>query len=76
VHVEPSRVNEVHDRRDVFAGAQTFGKQPIVAADRDRADLVLNPVVIDGSLPSSRNCTNIWDQTDPHIFEDRRSFAG
>lgn len=44
--VEPRRVNQAHDGRSPLAGAQTAGKQPVIAADGNRSDLVLHPVVV------------------------------
>jgi hypothetical protein len=48
--VEPGRVNQAHDGRGPLAGAQAAGKQPVVAADGNRADLVLDPVVVDRQM--------------------------
>lgn len=50
VAVEPSRVDQAHGGRSPLASAQATGEQPIFAADGNRADLVLDPGVIDGQM--------------------------
>ena len=45
--VKPGRVNQAHDGRGPLAGAQGAGKHPVVAANGNREDLVLDPL---GSL--------------------------
>ena len=55
VPVEARRLDQAHDRRSPFAGTERAGKEPVLAADGNRPDLVLDPVVIDRKLPSSTN---------------------
>ena len=46
--VEARRLDQAHDRRRALAGAQRTRKEPVLAADGNRPDLVLDPVVVDG----------------------------
>ena len=48
--VEPGRVDQAHDGRSPLASAQAAGEQPVVAADGNRPDLVLGPVVVDRQM--------------------------
>ena len=50
VAVEARRLNQAHDGRSALARAQWTGKQPVLAAQRNRAHLVLSPVVVDGPV--------------------------
>src|SRR5574337_1022391 len=51
VAVEAGGLDQAHDGGGTLAGAQTAGKEPVLASQGDRPDLVLDPVVIDGHLP-------------------------
>ena len=44
------RLDQAHHRRCPLARAQATGKQPVAPANRDRADLVLDPVVVHRQL--------------------------
>lgn len=46
--VAPGRTNQAHDGPGALAGTQTAGKQPVVAADGNRPDLVLDPCIVNG----------------------------
>ena len=48
--VEPGRVDQAHDGRSPLASAQAAGEQPVFAADGNRPDLVLDPVVVDRQM--------------------------
>lgn len=45
--VDACRVQQTHDGGRSLARPQAAGEQPIRSADRDRADLVLDPIVRD-----------------------------
>ena len=47
VPIQARRLDQAHDRRGPFAGAQGTGKEPVFAANGNRPDLVLDPVIID-----------------------------
>lgn len=51
VPVHARRLDQAHNRRRPLARAQTASKQPVVAANGNRPDLVLDPVVGHGQLP-------------------------
>ena len=44
--VEARRLDQAHDRRSSLSGAQRAGKEQVLAADGDRPDLVLDPVIV------------------------------
>lgn len=44
-------LDQAHDGSRAFARTQTAGKQPVIPADSDGPDLVLNPIVINRQLP-------------------------
>ena len=46
--VEPGRLNESHDGCGTLPRAQRSCKQPVGASQRDRANPILDPVVVDG----------------------------
>ena len=48
--VKPCWVNQAYDNRSALAGTQAAGKQPVVAANCNRPDLVLDPAVVDGEM--------------------------
>ena len=48
--IQARRLDQAHDRRCALAGAQRTRKEPVLAADGNRPDLVLDPVVIDGGV--------------------------
>ncbi len=48
--VEARRLDQTHDRRRPLAGAQRTRKEPVLTADGNRPDLVLDPVVVDGDV--------------------------
>ena len=48
--IELGGLDEAHDRGGAFAGAQATGEEPILAAERDGPDTVLDPVVVDWHL--------------------------
>jgi len=48
--VEPRGVDQAHDRSGSLAGPQAAGEQPVISAQRDRPDLVLDPVVVNGQF--------------------------
>ena len=48
VAIEPGRLNQAHDCGGTLSRPQRSRKQPIRAAQCDRADSVLDPVVVDG----------------------------
>lgn len=47
VPVDAGRVQQAHDGRRPFACSQAASEEPIRSSDRDRADLVLDPIVGD-----------------------------
>ena len=49
--VHPGRLHQTHHGRRTLARAQAAGKQPVIAANGNRPDLVLDPVVVHGQLP-------------------------
>ena len=49
--IEPGALNQTHHRSGTLPGAQGAGKHPVVATNGDRANLVLNRVIVDGQLP-------------------------
>ena len=49
--IQARGLDQAHDRRRALAGAQRTRKEPVLAADGNRPDLVLDPVVIDGDVP-------------------------
>ena len=49
--VELGALNQAHHRRSALSGTQGTSKHPVGPADGNRANLVLDPVVIDGQLP-------------------------
>ncbi len=49
--VHPRRLDEAHDRCSSLASAQATRKQPIAAADRNRSNLVLDPIVVHWQTP-------------------------
>ena len=51
VPVEARRLDQAHDRRSPFAGTERAGKEPVLAADGNRPDLVVDPVIVDGHAP-------------------------
>lgn len=51
VAIEACGLDETHDRCGTLAGTKRAGKQPVLATERDRPDLVLYPVVVDGHAP-------------------------
>jgi len=46
VAVEARRLDQAHDRSRALAGAQRTRKELVLAADGNRPDLVLDPVVV------------------------------
>ena len=48
--VKPGTLNQTHHRRRTLPRTQGASKQPIAATDGNRANLVLDPVVIDWQL--------------------------
>ena len=50
VPVQARRLDQAHDCRSPFAGAQRAGKEPVVV-DGNWPDLALDPVVVDGHAP-------------------------
>jgi len=46
VPVHTGRLDQAHDRRSPLAGAQRTRKEPVLATDGNRPDLVLDPVVM------------------------------
>ena len=48
--IQARRLDQTHDRRRPLAGAQRAGEEPILAANGNWPDLVLDPVVIDGNV--------------------------
>ena len=51
VPVHACRLDQPHEGRRSLTRAQATGRQPVVATDGDRPDLVLDPVVVRGQLP-------------------------
>ena len=51
VAIEFGRLDQAHDGGGTLAGALATGKQPVLPAERNRPDLVLDPVVVDRDLP-------------------------
>jgi hypothetical protein len=51
VSIELGRVHQAHHRRGASASTQGSGEQPVRASQRDRADLVLYPVVVRRQAP-------------------------
>lgn len=54
VRIEPielGRLDQAHDSGRAMPPPQRAGEQPVGAPERDRADLVLYPVVVDRQLP-------------------------
>ena len=51
VAIELGGLDQAHDGGGTFSGAQAAGKEPVLAAERDGPDTILDPVVIDGHLP-------------------------
>ena len=51
--VELGTLDQTHDGRTTLAGTQLTGEQPIIPADGNRANLILDMVVIDRQLPTS-----------------------
>ncbi len=49
--IEFGRLDQAHDRSRTLTRPQRSGKQPVLATERDRTHLVLDPVVVDGQLP-------------------------
>ena len=49
--IELGALNQAHHRSGALPGPQRPRKQPIVSADGNRSNLVLNPVVVDRKLP-------------------------
>ncbi len=49
--VDARRLDEAHDRCRPLARAQATREEPVVAADSNWADLVLDPIVVHGQLP-------------------------
>ncbi len=47
VAIEARGLDQAHDRRRPFASAQRPGKEPVLAPNGNRPDLVLDPVIID-----------------------------
>jgi hypothetical protein len=47
VAVEPGALDQAHHDRSPPTGAGGAGEQPVRPAERDRADAVLHPVVVD-----------------------------
>lgn len=59
VPVHACRLDQAHDGRSTLARAQATRKQPVVPADGNWPDLVLDPVVVHGQLPiidEARQC--------------------
>ena len=51
VPVHARRLHQTHHRRRPLARTQAPGEQPVVSPNRNRPDLVLDPVVVHGQLP-------------------------
>ena len=49
--VEFGALNQTHHRSGALTGAQGASEQPVVATNGNRANLVLNRVIVDGQLP-------------------------
>jgi len=54
MHVHARRLDQTHDGRRPLARAQAACEEPVVAANRNGADLVLDSVVVHGQLPVTR----------------------
>lgn len=48
------RLDQAHDGGRPLARARAAGKQPAIAADGNRTDLVLDPIVVHGQFPVVR----------------------
>jgi len=48
--IEFGGLDQAHDRGGALAGAQAAGEQPVLPAERNRPDLVFDPVVVDRDL--------------------------
>ena len=46
--VEPPRLDQTHDRRYPLAAAQRSYKEPVLASQRPRPDLVLRSIIVNG----------------------------
>lgn len=51
VPVHARRLHQAHHHRRPLARTQVPGEQPVVSPNRNRPDLVLDPVVVHGQLP-------------------------
>lgn len=49
--IHARRLHQAHHRGRALARAQAPGEQPVIAANRDRPDLVLDSVVVHGQVP-------------------------
>ena len=49
--VHARRLDQTHDGGGALARAQAASEEPVLAAERDRPDTILDPVVVDWDLP-------------------------
>ncbi len=71
VAIEFGGLDQAHDGGGAFAGAQAIGEEPILAAERDGPDTVLDPVVVDRYL----SIVKIMDQGRPALETVKRDCA-